>query len=78
MPSTYKLPKMFKSAPTHKFLPMPTPPSTRNAPVCVLVASVALLRYSALATVPPEKLLMLAAVTICAPLIQPSLLKNNV
>ena len=78
VPSTYKFPSTFKSAPTHKFLPIPTPPSTRSAPVDVFVASVVLLRYSWFATSPPEKLLIVAAVIIGDPLIQPSCSKNNV
>ena len=35
IPSTYKLPCRYVSPPTHKFLPMPAPPATVNAPVVV-------------------------------------------
>ena len=46
-----------------------------KAPVKVLVACVASLIVNAALIVPPAKLLMLAAVTIGDPLIQPSVLR---
>ena len=66
-----KSPRICKSLPTHKFAPIPTPPTICNAPVCVLVASVALVIRNALLISPPLKLFNVDVVTICAPLIKP-------
>ena len=59
---------VFKLPPDQIFPPMPRPPLvTFNAPVIVLVACVGSLIVNALLIVPPEKLLMLAAVTTGLP-----------
>ena len=55
--------------PTFRVVASPTPPATRNAPDVEPVDVCVLAMYNELLIVPPEKLLIVDDVTICAPLI---------
>ena len=61
--------------PTHKSLPIPAPPTTCKAPLCVLIALTPEVIFTGLLKVPLKLEPALPVVRICEPAIQPAVSK---